>query len=229
MSYTARQSQIREMLDLQIKMNAMVNPDWINARYPFLLAAMVEANEAICHYSFKWWKKETPNLQQVQLEIVDMIHFMLSDQLVDANQLSRWDTPFSEVIDAVVYLLDDLIENSQASDETILYQLKNLVAMSSQDYNAFPDVIRLLPHIDMDWDKLYRLYVAKNALNTLRQNYGYKQGTYIKIWDGREDNEHLYDIVNSLEPGTTNAYNVIYERLDERYHQELTTQYNGKK
>ncbi|MFA6630524.1 MAG: dUTPase, partial [Sulfuricurvum sp.] len=35
---------------------------------------------------------------------------------------------------------------------------------------------------------LYRLYVGKNILNQFRQDHGYKEGHYIKIWNGLEDN-----------------------------------------
>ena len=36
--------------------------------------------------------------------------------------------------------------------------------------------------------QLYRLYVGKNILNQFRQDHGYKEGHYIKIWNGLEDN-----------------------------------------
>jgi hypothetical protein len=37
-------------------------------------------------------------------------------------------------------------------------------------------------------DSLYRLYIGKNILNRFRQEHGYKEGSYIKIWNGEEDN-----------------------------------------
>jgi hypothetical protein len=40
----------------------------------------------------------------------------------------------------------------------------------------------------LNLEKLYRLYVGKNILNQFRQDHGYKDGSYIKVWDGDEDN-----------------------------------------
>jgi hypothetical protein len=40
----------------------------------------------------------------------------------------------------------------------------------------------------LNLNTLYRLYVGKNILNQFRQDHGYKDGSYIKIWDGEEDN-----------------------------------------
>jgi hypothetical protein len=40
----------------------------------------------------------------------------------------------------------------------------------------------------LNLDQLYRLYVGKNILNRFRQDHGYKEGTYVKIWNGLEDN-----------------------------------------
>ena len=39
--------QMRIMLDLQSAMNRKVDPDWIEAAYPYLRAVVVEAAEAI--------------------------------------------------------------------------------------------------------------------------------------------------------------------------------------
>ncbi len=45
---SAAQAEI--MLSLQAGMNARVDPDWIDARYPYLRAVVIEAAEAIEHH-----------------------------------------------------------------------------------------------------------------------------------------------------------------------------------
>ena len=55
----------------------------------------------------------------------------------------------------------------------------------------FSDFATIMHLIEMDFDALYRSYVGKNVLNFFRQDHGYKEGTYVKNWAGREDNEHL--------------------------------------
>lgn len=50
-------------------------------------------------------------------------------------------------------------------------------------------------------------------LNKFRQDNGYQNGTYVKIWNGKEDNEVLSQILNS---GIINM-DEIYKKLDENY------------
>jgi hypothetical protein len=40
----------------------------------------------------------------------------------------------------------------------------------------------------LNLNELYKLYVGKNILNQFRQDNGYKDGSYIKVWAGEEDN-----------------------------------------
>lgn len=51
-------------------------------------------------------------------------------------------------------------------------------------FSEFANIMQL---IDMDFDRLYRLYVGKNVLNFFRQDHGYKDDSYIKVWQERED------------------------------------------
>jgi hypothetical protein len=62
-------------------------------------------------------------------------------------------------------------------------------------------------------DSLYSLYVGKNILNKFRQDHGYKDGSYIKIWNGKEDNIVMQSILEkeditpqSLYKALTQAY-----------------------
>ena len=75
----------------------------------------------------------------------------------------------------------------------------------------------IMDDCELSWGELYSQYVGKNVLNIFRQAYGYKKGTYIKIWDGREDNEHLVDIIDSLDPKNTNFKEAVYNSLQKAY------------
>jgi hypothetical protein len=61
--------------------------------------------------------------------------------------------------------------------------------------------------------RLYKLYVGKNALNQHRNVNGYKDGTYVKHWHGREDNEHLAEIMD----GGVSDFDKVLDALRERY------------
>jgi hypothetical protein len=75
----------------------------------------------------------------------------------------------------------------------------------------------LLTAAKLDFDALYRSYVGKNVLNFFRQDHGYKEGTYIKQWAGREDNEHLVELVADLDTGAEDFADRLYQALVQRY------------
>jgi hypothetical protein len=63
-------------------------------------------------------------------------------------------------------------------------------------------------------DTLYRLYIGKNILNKFRQDHGYKEGTYIKIWNGEEDNVTMQRI---LEENENISPDELYTALEKAY------------
>jgi len=54
-------------------------------------------------------------------------------------------------------------------------------------------------------------------LNIFRQDNGYKDGSYQKVWDGREDNEHLADVLATLDCDSASFKKDIYLALNEIY------------
>jgi hypothetical protein len=76
---------------------------------------------------------------------------------------------------------------------------------------------QVLQNAGMSLDELYRGYVGKNVLNFFRQDHGYKDGSYIKVWNGREDNEHLVDIAQALNSQSTSFKDDLYAGLKDRY------------
>jgi hypothetical protein len=66
----------------------------------------------------------------------------------------------------------------------------------------------------LNLDALYKLYVGKNILNQFRQDHGYKEGNYIKLWNGSEDNVTMQKILD-VEPEITPE--VLYNKLKEAY------------
>jgi len=73
-------------------------------------------------------------------------------------------------------------------------------------------------HSGLSFEQLFRSYVAKNVLNIFRQDHGYKDGSYRKLWAGREDNEHLMEVLASLTQAEISR-DRIYSELLARYQQ----------
>ena len=75
----------------------------------------------------------------------------------------------------------------------------------------------MLETLPMSLTELFRLYVGKNVLNNFRQEHGYKTGEYLKLWSGREDNEHLIEILEALDCAADDVPKALYGELESRY------------
>ncbi|NBT30211.1 MAG: dUTP diphosphatase, partial [Gammaproteobacteria bacterium] len=51
------------------------------------------------------------------------------------------------------------------------------------------------------------------------QDHGYQEGTYVKLWQGREDNEHLSELLESLDDTDPEFPGAVYQALSARYPQ----------
>jgi dimeric dUTPase (all-alpha-NTP-PPase superfamily) len=209
-------AQAITMLSLQAQMNAKVNPDWVKAAYPYLRAVVVEGAEAMEHRGWKWWKKQECDMQQLQMELVDIWHFTLShillqhagDQALALADLMQNDASDSLQFDGQTYQLSmlDLVGKIELNI--------GLAAARRISLSLFASLLR---DCGMDWNELYCQYVGKNVLNFFRQDHGYKAGTYLKVWGGREDNEHLVEIMQVLDSTSTSFQQQLYASLKDRY------------
>lgn len=194
------------MLEMQDAMNRKVNKNWRDAGYPWYRAIWTECAEMLDHYGWKWWKHQKPDMEQVKLEVVDIWHFALSIHLLQ-------DLSFDETAEKIA---QQLLRPEPASD--LLRAIEGLAKDSIETQSANIPIFAGIMHITgMSFDDLYRIYVGKNVLNFFRQDNGYKEGSYQKIWDGREDNEHLTTIVASLNPDSASFGDDIYRELAAAY------------
>ncbi len=198
--------QLLVMLDMQDAMNAHVNPDWRNAGNAWDRAIWTECAEMLDHYGWKWWKHQQPDLDQVRLELVDIMHFAMSDYLLQGDD--------NEAVAARIEA--ELGDPRQSNDirAAIEAMAQSTIAEQSMHFSDFANIMRL---IEMDFDQLYRMYVGKNVLNFFRQDHGYRQGSYIKTWDGREDNEHLAELLLQLDSASASFRDDVYRGLEARY------------
>ena len=194
------------MLDMQDAMNSRVNADWRQANNAWYRAIWTECAEMLDHYGWKWWKHQAPELDQVRLELVDIFHFAMSDYLLGQSDN-----------DAVAdRILSELTDARSETDIRVAIETmaKTTIANHSMHFSDFANIMNL---IDMDFDHLYRMYVGKNVLNFFRQDHGYKDGSYIKVWQGREDNEHLAELLESLDSEAEGFKDKVYVALESRY------------
>jgi dimeric dUTPase (all-alpha-NTP-PPase superfamily) len=210
--------QLATMLNLQDKMNTKVNPDWLNAGYGYLRAAMVESVEAIEHHGWKWWKAQQKDLPQLQMELVDIWHFALSACIIEF----KGDVSASaQSIAAELASGNTTVEfdgNSyDASNQSLLDNLELMTGLCAAKRFSVPLFMFIVGQCEMTANELYRQYVGKNVLNFFRQDNGYKEGSYVKVWQGREDNEHLVEVMDALDLSKPEFSDLVYEGLKSRY------------
>ena len=197
--------QLRNMAVLQDRYNREVHPEWRTRGYEYYRAVWIECAELLDHHGWKWWKHQQANLDQVRLEVVDIWHFGLSDLLRTGA-----------VDDALAVRMTARSAPSGDGDLRGAVEALALAALRDRafDVEAFVDVMNALP---MSLDELHDAYIGKNVLNAFRQAHGYRDGSYVKHWAGREDNEHLTELAAGLDATRPSYPDDLKAALEARY------------
>jgi hypothetical protein len=199
------------MLTMQHNMNTRVHENWVEQNFEWYRAAWIECGELIEHYGYKWWKKQEPEMEQVRLEVIDIWHFGLSALFRDGKGIEQIATE----IDAELAAHSPTGQGvREATEELALHALQTRGFSPARFWD-------LMLASGLDFDSLYTAYVGKNVLNFFRQDNGYKEGTYVKNWAGREDNEHLVELVAPLDKNAEDFSQQVYQALQNRYREEV--------
>ncbi len=207
------------MLDLQDSMNKKIDADWLSKHHAYLRAVLVEATEALEHYGWKWWKKQSPDMPQLRIELIDIWHFVLSEYLLRASGdkpaaaeaiATQWGMASPLSFDGVTY---------QTAVLDMREQLEMLAALAAVRRMHLPLLAQLFAACELTPDALFREYVSKNVLNHFRQDHGYKTGEYKKFWDGAEDNVYMAELLDAMTEADEQLPAALYNALARRYDQ----------
>ncbi|MNN02779.1 dUTPase [compost metagenome] len=162
---------------------------------------------------------------QARLELVDIWHFLLSSIIETTSLHVDWEW---ERLEKEVEILRDC---------SVSYGVGRVQLLDAPFTNNAQKVLYLsdsLVGCEWSWEELYKAYIGKVALNNFRQANGYKEGTYVKIWESfaeydpedgavievieREDNYFLEQILSelSLTEGAL-TYQAVYAKLGIEY------------
>ncbi|MDY0233295.1 MAG: dUTP diphosphatase [Sulfurimonas sp.] len=192
------------MLQLQAQLNDATNGEnWIKGitkdakEINWKRCIYMECAEMIDSFSWKHWKniKQEPDWANLQIEVVDVWHFVMSLAIESYSKTLR-----GGIEDLAINIsnLDSFSKIDTKSDDfapqkKIMLKVEDIMreALSQEEINLealLASFFDLVVFSGLDLETLYRLYVGKNILNQFRQDHGYKEGTYIKVWAGKEDN-----------------------------------------
>lgn len=195
---------LEDMIRLQLLHNRDVHPSWDTQGYPFYRAIWTECSELLDHFGWKWWKHQETDIEQVKLEIVDIWHFGLSMIIIEDRSISQ-----------VAMEMTDLQSSCDEMDfREAVESLARGALEGSFTINCFMNVLNATP---MTLNELYGIYKGKHVLNRFRQANGYKEGSYRKDWNGREDNVHLAAIVRKLNAFSDDFQSTLEQALTDSY------------
>lgn len=222
------QEQFMEMTRLQDFLNQNIHINWSTQHWNWRIAIKDEVMELLDFIGWKWWKSQPTRPlddKQVHLELVDIWHFLLSAMMENEMAASPldWDT-------ALWYKLYPKVTTKNLHNQKFKEHLLHL----DSDMGNFVKVkyfCKCMEQAGLDWEGLRELYIGKVALNNFRQDNGYKEGTYQKIWalrvseEGRgfdtyEDNAYLEIVIASLHMALDPipfTYQNVYDSLEAAY------------
>ncbi len=159
----------------------------------------MESAEMIDSFGWKHWKSiaQPTDYANLQIEIVDVWHFVMSlvlefTHINGAESIQELATRISQTPEFQNVNKEEAL--SFGTDALLMSKIENvmrlsLIPISAEMVGALVEEFFELAHMGaLNMTQLYRLYVGKNILNQFRQDHGYKEGSYIKIWNGQEDN-----------------------------------------
>ena len=183
----------------------------------------LEAAELIESYPWKHWKNiaAEADYENIRIETVDIWHFIMSEAL-RLEKLER-DGEIADLVETIESLEAYIRfrDGDRADTGGDIYAEMALVERLIEGIFCDRRIERLMSDFfdmasvsGLNLESLYTLYIGKNVLNRFRQNHGYKEGEYLKIWNGREDNVLMQEILASNSGISPEA---LYEALEEIY------------
>ena len=219
--------KLEEMFLLQKKLNDDTNgTNWelginkFDKEINWLRCIHMEVSELIDSTPWKHWKNisEAPDLNNIHVELVDVWHFLMSYILQETN--------IPKAVSLVnTHCIYEAVEMEDIDPKLIVKEAEKLsyiaFAIETGNMPAFSGVERFIDQFfrccklsGLSFTWLQKIYIGKNCLNKFRQDNGYKEGTYIKVWNGLEDNVVMLNLLDEVEDLT---FDIVYDKLQEEY------------
>lgn len=203
------------MVELQHKFNEQTIENYLSKNLNWNSAIIAESGELLDSLGYKWWKKQVPDMDNVKVEAVDLLHFVISESI---QLYYSFEKNEKESINTTIIDLEDYFEEKETYDDFNEANIEILISHLNYDhFDRFFIMKQIFKALNMSNEEVYIAYIVKNCLNKFRQNNGYKDGSYIKDWNDREDNVVAYEIANEWG---------VDEELFEQLYMDLETYYN---
>ena len=217
--------KLEEMFLLQKKLNDSTNgKNWELGQNKFgkdinwLRCIHMEVAELIESTPWKHWKNinAEPDMNNIHVELVDIWHFLMSYILQETNvpravSLVNTHCIYEAVEDVDVKVM--VKESEKLSYISLAIETGNMPTFSGIE-RFIDQFFRCCKISGLSFNWLQKLYIGKNCLNKFRQDHGYKEGSYTKIWNGDEDNVVMVSILEKME---NVSFDELYSKLEDNY------------
>jgi len=207
-----KNEMITKMLKKQDELNIITNgASWKMLNIPWYRAIWTECAEMLDYTPWKWWKHGKLKLDDIKIELVDIWHFGMSDIIARIKTQEEFD----ECVKIIAEYFDTVQIDEYGLQEAIEQLATKVLANKMFNFVSF---VKLCKILNLSIEELYKIYIGKNVLNEFRQDHGYKDGTYVKIWNGKEDNYYMMETLKNLAAEQVELE--LYNKLKELYNKE---------
>lgn len=219
------------MLQLQAQLNDATNGEkWTSGitkngkTINWRRCIYMECAEMVDSFSWKHWKSinQEPDWDNLQIEVIDVWHFIMSLAIENYSKTLRGgiEDLALNISQLPSFSTINARNNIFGFQDKVIAKVENIIRLSLEEgelklEELFGEFFDLAVMSGLDLDTLYRLYVGKNILNQFRQDNGYKDGSYIKVWAGEEDNvvmKRVWEDNGDIKP------ELLYKELAKAYH-----------
>lgn len=182
-------NKLHQIISMQIDLNNATVKNWEDKNLDWDTAVLIETSEAIDSCSWKWWKKTENDIENLKVEAVDLLHFLISKLLIESRQPH-------EPVDQTEFIVTTLIQGfvlsklkeeyftQEYNTDEIIKNLKKIAfhCLNNDSLESMKSLIKVFDLLGMTFNEVYIGYMSKNLLNHYRQERGYKtNGEYSEL------------------------------------------------
>ena len=140
------------------------------------LALVEELGEYVASLGYQDWKVVPRDELNLIVELADICIFAMNCEFYDRGR------------SGITPVKADHCHLGFSPDIAFVDEIMSMIV--NKEFETIPSFI-VTNHPEV----LYAIE-AKQALNVVRQAFGYKEGNYVKNWDGQEDNVYMIELIN---------------------------------
>ena len=132
------------MVELQHKFNEQTIENYLDKNLNWNSAIIAESGELLGSLGYKWWKKQTLDMENVKVEAIDLLHFVISESM----QYYFKHTTFY-IIKAIEDFKNyfEICQEKLSGYDAVIATGNNLSASKFEQYfNDYPNIIRKSRH-----------------------------------------------------------------------------------